>query len=370
MGAIAHRRTPRAGIYRPAVARWRIFGWRVLQAGGGGAVARRGAAVARPGGRPRWLEPPVCVRVEPAPGGAGAVGARRPGWLEPPVSVSGTPGGAGAVRAGRPRCPGGRGGGPPAFTRGERLRAPGHKVHNAAKPTSIVRAGNISTSRALIQPRPRAGDALWRLLHHRGAPQALENAANHADLPPHRPHMQVDDAYVVRRPAPPAICCVCQVAAPLETSRCRLSERGVSDRAASPPRQRASDVPPGALAPGPVRKAGRIADARPGPQGGADRQHPTRPARRVKLPAQRASDGTRLLEPGCPHAATPPRMRMPAPSGLSAYAYVRPEARAHVNGRGCPTDLEPLHCPRQPIAAAAQVQRRRATYAAVRGRGP
>ena len=65
----------------------------------------------------------------------------------------------------------GRGGALTAVARADRPCAPGYKVHNAAKPTSVTRAGNISTSPALIQPRRRPDDAVWRLLHHSRAPQ-------------------------------------------------------------------------------------------------------------------------------------------------------------------------------------------------------
>ena len=84
-----------------------------------------------------------------------------------------------------------------------------------------------------------------------------------------------------------------------------------------------------------------------GARGGARRSRP-RPGRRGR--------GIELIAIG--------RIGWPAASEHVA------DRRIRLSGGTCPISRNPLHCPRQPIAVAAQSDRRRATYAVILGRGP
>lgn len=230
--------------------------------------------------------------------------ARTTGLREP--APGGAPGGAAAVGARRPRCPGGRGGGPPALTGvsgcaprpqgAQRSKAHLHRPRRQHKHLPgaypATAAGRRCALAASAPPR---------------APQALENAANHADLPPHRPHMQVDDAYVVRRPAPPAICCVCQVAAPPGNEPVPPERaRGVGSGCfASPTTGKRRPSGRTRTRPGRARRVGP-----PGPD-------PARPTGQI-------AGATRVRRDAVA------RTRLPARSDPPADAYVRPERPVRV----------------------------------------
>ncbi len=120
-------------------------------------------------------------------------------------------------------------------------------------------------------------------------------------------------------------------------------------------------------------RLGRCSPQRRGGEDGADREgksHISRSCNRHTSPL--VSQWAQMPDTKHRPAANLPRRRkMPAELPPSAAASGARTAR----GLGfhkwpCPTDALPLHCPGQPIAVAAHSQRRRATYAAIRGRGP